>query len=254
MSKTIDVRGYRWTIHRSNGHLYRWKDGNCEVVTSHSPMWANPKQEPGQDIEISERAARQQVASMGYTITAPAESPAKPEPVICSACRTFGCDDHVPDAGKMVNPPAVVKPDPTPDVPVVDAVWVEDKNGRLCGYGHWNAMHAIWGYDVRSGTARIVRLAPDPDLAATVKRLEERLSKLEATVSDLQSDAAKHDNELELLRLKAATTTAKVRVVLPEIPGWATDDRVTAGWNSCIVQVKLALSAAGIDVVKEAGK
>ena len=190
----------------------------------------------------------------GYHITTPAESPAKPEPVICSACRTFGCDDHVPDAGKMVNPPAVVKPDPTPDVPVVDAVWVEDKNGRLCGYGHWNAMHAIWGYDVRSGTARIVRLAPDPDLAATVKRLEERLSKLEATVSDLQSDAAKHDNELELLRLKAATTTAKVRVVLPEIPGWATDDRVTAGWNSCIVQVKLALSAAGIDVVKEASK
>lgn len=162
----------------------------------------------------------------GYTITAPAESPAKPEP-------------------------ATVKQDLTVGVPVVDAVWVEDKNGRLCGYGHWNAMHAIWGYDVRSGTARIVRLAPDPDLAATVKRLEERLSKLEATVSDLQSDAAKHDNELELLRLKAATTTAKVRVVLPEIPGWATDDRVTAGWNSCIVQVKLALSAAGVEV-KEA--
>lgn len=165
----------------------------------------------------------------GYHITTPAESPAKPEP-------------------------ATVKQDLTVGAPVVDAVWVEDKNGRLCGYGHWNAMHAIWGYDVRSGTARIVRLAPDPDLAATVKRLEERLSKLEATVSDLQSDAAKHDNELELLRLKAATTTAKVRVVLPEIPGWATDDRVTAGWNSCIVQVKLALSAAGIDVVKEASK
>lgn len=162
----------------------------------------------------------------GYHITTPAESPAKPEP-------------------------ATVKQDLTVGVPVVDAVWVEGKNGRLCGYGHWNAMHAIWGYDVRSGTARIVRLAPDADLAATVKRVEERLSKLEATVSDLQSDAAKHDNELELLRLKAATTTAKVRVVLPEIPGWATDDRVTAGWNSCIVQVKLALSAAGVEV-KEA--
>jgi sirohydrochlorin ferrochelatase len=107
---------------------------------------------------------------------------------------------------------------------------------------------------------------PDVTFAATVKRLEEtvnlvreaatknamycnelerRVAKLEAVIAEAQSLL----NESP----KAATTPAKVRVVLPEIPGWATDDRVTAGWNSCIVQVKLALSAAGVEV-KEASK
>lgn len=232
MSKIIDVRpGDTWTIRTNTGELIQYRNGDriryvCPS-TAEKPLRVQPTDD---EVSIVYWAVENIVRGWGYTLIPAAKPEAKP-----------------------ADAPAV-KENLTTDVPVVDAVWAEDKNGRLCGYGHWNAMHAIWGYDVRSGTARIVRLAPDPDLAATVKRLEERLSKLEATVSDLQSDAAKHDNELELLRLKAATTTAKVRVVLPEIPGWATDDRVTAGWNSCIVQVKLALSAAGIDVVKEAGK
>ena len=231
MSKTIDVRpGDTWTIRTNTGELIQYRNGDriryvCPS-TAEKPLRVQPTDD---EVSIVYWAVENIVRGWGYTLIPAAKPEAKP-----------------------ADAPAV-KENLTTDVPVVDAVWVEDKNGRLCGYGHWNAMHAIWGYDVRSGTARIVRLAPDPDLAATVKRLEERLSKLEATVSDLQSDAAKHDNELELLRLKAATTTAKVRVVLPEIPGWATDDRVTAGWNSCIVQVKLALSAAGVEV-KEASK
>lgn len=231
MSKTIDVRpGDTWTIRTNTGELIQYRNGDriryvCPS-TAEKPLRVQPTDD---EVSIVYWAVENIVRGWGYTLIPAAKPEAKP-----------------------ADAPAV-KENLTTDVPVVDAVWAEDKNGRLCGYGHWNAMHAIWGYDVRSGTARIVRLAPDPDLAATVKRLEERLSKLEATVSDLQSDAAKHDNELELLRLKAATTTAKVRVVLPEIPGWATDDRVTAGWNSCIVQVKLALSAAGVEV-KEASK
>lgn len=231
MSKTIDVRpGDTWTIRTNTGELIQYRNGDriryvCPS-TAEKPLRVQPTDD---EVSIVYWAVENIVRGWGYTLIPAAKPEAKP-----------------------ADAPAV-KENLTTDVPVVDAVWAEDKNGRLCGYGHWNAMHAIWGYDVRSGTARIVRLAPDPDLAATVKRLEERLSKLEATVSDLQSDAAKHDNELELLRLKAATTTAKVRVVLPEIPGWATDDRVTAGWNSCIVQVKLALSAAGVEV-KDASK
>jgi hypothetical protein len=231
MSKTIDVRpGDTWTIRTNTGELIQYRNGDriryvCPS-TAEKPLRVQPTDD---EVSIVYWAVENIVRGWGYTLIPAAKPEAKP-----------------------ADAPAV-KENLTTDVPVVDAVWAEDKNGRLCGYGHWNAMHAIWGYDVRSGTARIVRLAPDPDLVATVKRLEERLSKLEATVSDLQSDAAKHDNELELLRLKAATTTAKVRVVLPEIPGWATDDRVTAGWNSCIVQVKLALSAAGVEV-KDASK
>lgn len=213
----------------------------AELLTDH-PVSKHPAL--AAKVTALEEAAAQLYQAAGshhHGYTTPAESPAKPEP-------------------------ATVKQDLTVGVPVVDAVWVEDKNGRLCGYGHWNAMHAIWGYDVRSGTARIVRLAPDPDLAATVKRVEEtvnlvreaatknamycnelerRVAKLEAVIAEAQSLL----NESP----KAATTPAKVRVVLPEIPGWATDDRVTAGWNSCIVQVKLALSAAGVEV-KEASK
>jgi hypothetical protein len=244
MSKIIDVRpGDTWTIRTNTGELIQYRNGDriryvCPS-TAEKPLRVQPTDD---EVSIVYWAVENIVRGWGYTLIPAAKPEAKP-----------------------ADAPAV-KENLTTDVPVVDAVWAEDKNGRLCGYGHWNAMHAIWGYDVRSGTARIVRLAPDPDLAATVKRVEEtvnlvreaatknamycnelerRVAKLEAVIAEAQSLL----NESP----KAATTPAKVRVVLPEIPGWATDDRVTAGWNSCIVQVKLALSAAGVEV-KEASK
>ena len=238
MSKIIDVRpGDTWTIRTNTGELIQYRNGDriryvCPS-TAEKPLRVQPTDD---EVSIVYWAVENIVRGWGYTLIPAAKPEAKP-----------------------ADAPAV-KENLTTDVPVVDAVWAEDKNGRLCGYGHWNAMHAIWGYDVRSGTARIVRLAPDPDLAATVKRLEERLSKLEAATTGQptslygQPIVHKYHNGPVPGMESPATTPAKVRVVLPEIPGWATDDRVIAGWNSCLVQVKLALSAAGIDVVKEAGK
>ncbi len=242
MSKTIDVENGDWFTRDRDGDLWQYRPNWSRCI---GPKSCGHGCDVGYslagEVVIGADDAREELRRWGYTITTPAESPAKPEP-------------------------ANVKQDLTVGVPVVDAVWVEEV-GQLRGYSQWNKMNAVDGYAVAQGKARIVRLAPDADLAATVKRVEEtvnlvreaatknamycnelerRVAKLEAVIAEAQSLL----NESP----KAATTPAKVRVVLPEIPGWATDDRVTAGWNSCLVQVKLALSAAGIDVVKEAGK
>ena len=206
----------------------------AELLTDH-PVSKHPAL--AAKVTALEEAAAQLYQAAGshhHGYTTPAESPAKPEP-------------------------STVKQDLTVGAPVVDAVWVEDKNGRLCGYGHWNAMHAIWGYDVRSGTARIVRLAPDPDLAATVKRLEERLSKLEAATTGQptslygQPIVHKYHNGPVPGMESPATTPAKVRVVTPIRPPMAPASWWD-GWNAAMDGWRSALSAAGIDVVKEAGK
>ena len=176
----------------------------------------------------------------GYHITTPAESPAKPEP-------------------------ATVKQDLTVGVPVVDAVWVEGSFGDglpfLTPHSTEKRARAV-ASNIRkasSGTARIVRLAPDADLAATVKRLEERVAKLEAATTGQptslygQPIVHKYHNGPVPGMESPATTPAKVRVVTPIRPPMAPASWWD-GWNAAMDGWRSALSAAGIDVVKEASK
>lgn len=179
---------------------------------------------------VSRKDAELMIRMAGYTII-----PAKTEPVICSSCRTFGCDDHVPDAKPEPTPGVfhlkcpqccfVCKPDggwvrrmcgckhedalvrvdgplvlperkPTPDVPVVDAVWVVEQslagpNKRLTAYPTIeDASKAT------IGKPYIVRLAPDAALAATVKRVEERVNDLTKIVHGLQDSMPGYDKDV----------------------------------------------------------
>lgn len=264
MSKTIDVEAVdTWTVETKEQPFFlQHRNGKHRQVSRStvSRWYDNCVEWP----PISSWVAVGILDAWGYTITTPAakdEAPAKTEPTL--------------------------------DVPMVGDIWVEH-DGVLSGYSQWNKMHALHGYEIRNGTARIVRLAADPDLAATVKRVEERLEKVETnanyvngeysaldtdlkalaeTVNAVREAATKNAmycNELErrVAKLeaviaeaqsllnespKAATTTAKVRVVLPEMPGRFVDEQLISGWCLCIEAVKRTLSAAGVEV-KEASK
>ncbi len=289
MSKTIDVeKGDTWTADTKDKPFFmQHRDGKHRQVThSNVSRWYdNCIEWPPLSSWVAETVLR----SWGYTITTPAakdEAPAKTEPVICSSCRTFGCDDHVPDAKPEPTPGVfhlkcpqccfVCKPDggwvrrmcgckhedalvrvdgplvlperkPTPDVPVVDAVWVVEQslagpNKRLTAYPTIeDASKAT------IGKPYIVRLAPDADLAATVKRMEERLAKLEAATT-----AEVRHVRSEMI-VGGDCTRAKVLVVAPKTNQWVTDDSkaVEDGRDWQWIDT---LMRQGIDVVKEAGK
>jgi hypothetical protein len=79
-------------------------------------------------------------------------------------------------------------------------------------------------------------------VAATVKRLED-------TVTQLDKAAFEFDERLAKLE---AATPAKVRVVLPEMPGRFVDQDLIAGWDACMAAVTRALAAAIENTHKEA--
>lgn len=219
MSKTIDVeKGDTWTADTKDKPFFmQHRDGKHRQVSRStvSRWYDNCVEWP----PISSWVAVGILDAWGYTITTPA---AKDE--------------------------ATAKTEPTPDVPMVGDIWVEH-DGVLSGYSQWNKMHALHGYEIRNGTARIVRLAPDADLAATVKRVEDTVTQL---------DKAAFDFDERLSKLEAATTPAKVRVVAPTTPDTApmTNERFhgwSEGWCQSDERWRAALSAAGVEV-KEAGQ
>lgn len=104
-----------------------------------------------------------------------------------------------------------------------------------------------WGYTITTPAAKDE--APDADLAATVKRVEDTVTQL---------DKAAFDFDERLSKLEAATTPAKVRVVAPTTPDTApmTNERFhgwSEGWCQSDERWRAALSAAGVEV-KEAGQ
>lgn len=246
MSNKIDVeKGDTWGLLRS-GNMVQYRGATWRLCGPDRGTGAWSRATGlGPDIgeqSVSERVAVELLKGWGYSITTPAakdEAPAKTEPVICSSCRTFGCDDHVPDAKPEPTPGVfhlkcpqccfVCKPDggwvrrmcgckhedalvrvdgplvlperkPTPDVPVVDAVWVEINCGTnrraLCAYSDDASTLYYNGAEFGDGSARIVRLAPDAALAATVKRVEERVNDLTKIVHGLQDSMPGYDKDV----------------------------------------------------------
>jgi hypothetical protein len=255
--KTIDVRdGDEWTVD-SDGHLWQYRDGycRCAIRTGCDAEIDAPPIKNDDENPILYEAAIATLTAWGYTIT-----PAKPEQVITkrygpvetvmvTAAEQPAIVEFPLEGGKTttveypseyharkaaaVGHGRVVKPDATTDVPVVDAVWVELNfgNKRRALYAYSDEASAVHhnGAEFANGTARIVRLAADPTLAATVKWLEDRVATLEA-----------------------ATTPAKVRVVAPDFA----PSRVFSVVEQTMIHElngkwRAALAAAGVEV-KEA--
>jgi hypothetical protein len=166
--KIIDVEaGDTWTSKPGHAWLFQYRRWTNFRVVGERDYWVpNEVHRHAEEQDIPGHLAEELLKAWGYTITKPEQA------VVCSTCRTFGCDDHVPDAGKM-----------------------------------------------------------DPTLAATVKRLEERVAKLEA-----------------------ATTTAKVRVpTKPQRPtGYCTDwDR---GWDAAMDALAALKAPTDFPAQEKAGK
>jgi hypothetical protein len=92
-------------------------------------------------------------------------------------------------------------------------------------------------------------------VAATVKRLEERLTQISEAVDELEEVVFTMDRRVAKLE---AATPAKVRVVAPTTPDTApmTDERFrgwSEGWGQSDERWRAALAAAGVEV-KEASK
>lgn len=226
MSKTIDVeKGDTWTICESNGLSVVYQYRNERTIWMFEKASAR---KPGltcrtsSEKDVPQAAALMILEAWGYaTPAAKDEAPAKTEPVITK----------------------------------------------------------------RHGPVETVMVTAAEDLAATVKRVEERVNKLATDVSDLWSAEDGFSDRLEksdkytadvrdlvidsgvkfnkvvnglierLAKLEAATTPAKVRVVVPTFAPsrvFSVAERMMIHELNC--KWIAALSAAGIDVVKEAGK
>ncbi len=271
MSNKIDVeKGDTWGLLRS-GNMVQYRGATWRLCGPDRGTGAWSRATGlGPDIgeqSVSERVAVELLKGWGYSITTPAakdEAPAKTEPTpgvfhlkcpqCCFVCKPDGgwvrrmCGCKHEDALVRVDGPLVLpERKPTPDVPVVDAVWVVEQslagpNKRLTAYPTIeDASKAT------IGKPYIVRLAPDADLAATVKRVEERLAKLEAATT-----AEVRHVRSEMI-VGGDCTRAKVLVVAPKTNQWVTDDSkaVEDGRDWQWIDT---LMRQGIDVVKEAGK
>jgi outer membrane murein-binding lipoprotein Lpp len=129
----------------------------------------------------------------------------------------------------------------------------------------------------RHGPVETVMVTAADDLAATVKRLEEKMNSIAKdatslaapikTLEERMNDIAKSVTYMQdrvsrigerlsavggrVAKLEAATP-AKVRVVLPEMPGRFVDQDLIAGWDACMAAVTRALAAAIENTHKEA--
>jgi hypothetical protein len=250
----------------------------AELLTDH-PVGEHPALEAKLTaLEEAAGALYQAAGTHHHTLT-----PAKPEQVITKR--------HGPVETVMVT--AAEQPTTTADVPVVDAVWVECTLGKgadaatcLAPYGNEKSARDCNSTDFHCGKARIVRLRSDgvdeqaranvahaherlheawkriavleTHLAATVKRLEERVATAEAgakfAVSGynkahaLDFDVGELKNRVA--KLEAATTPATVRVVAPVAPQFANPLHI-GPWSIADTDWRAALSAAGVEV-KEA--
>jgi hypothetical protein len=187
--KTIDVQdGDTWTMWPFDPGLYQYRAGGWRYVTKDdvAGSWGQTHKSDT-EVSLPACAALAILTEWGYTITKP-EQADKPTSVVFpleGATRTVEYpSEYEARKAAAVGNGRVVKPDATTDVPVVDAVWVDrklsDGTRVLWTFRDDESAQKYCGPELRNGTARIVRLAADPDLAATVKRLVERVATAEA--------------------------------------------------------------------------
>lgn len=237
MSKTIDVEAGDEFVVSENGTISVRRNGLWRWFLYPHPCVRQNYTMPG-DRKITAEQAIAVAKALGYNVTQPEPKGEKAANVtVSSGARETPAsmrDNPVPATGVeqawaearvmaeilAKEEAAFAKPDPTPDVPVVDAVWVEYTIGKgpdaatcLAPYSNEKSARACNTPDFNNGTARIVRLAEmgvdmtarqdavealdmTEDLAATVKRLEGRVNDLTKIVHGLQASMPGYDKDV----------------------------------------------------------
>lgn len=102
-----------------------------------------------------------------------------------------------------------------------------------------------WGYTLTQPEPKGEKA--ETDLAATVKRVEERITQVSEAVDELEEVVFTMDRRVA--KLEAATTPAKVRVVAPEADGMHTPVWRN-GWRQADRAWRAAITTGNIEIVE----